>query len=412
MADDYKTKYPTAGYLLNNNQNPSSQKKKKKPQKKEPVTTMTAKNPSWASTMLDSLTSKGQYAPPKVKGESNVTASTPSSSGSSSGTYSSSSSSGSSGVGGPASSGSGMRYSGFGKPPGYNRKEARRLVNADIRSQIRELLMQAREQKGAMEYDVSKLDALLGRQTGDLNYIFNEAKDYMGAQSQKINAGFNNARTQSNELFNQFAQQNNVQTEARRQQAMAEMQRLGIQQAGMGQFDSDAQNLAGQANLNNANANANLGTMQAGADTVGNLLGSMAEGSRTSNLGRAQNQHGQSVADARQMYAQYRQGIQGDIRNTRKNRFSMVNDLMQKLQEQRFNQWMGLNQANFSNQLDTNQFNLGMGQFNAGNFWKQADLTQQAAESAAKVKYNQQLLDQQKGAESPWSLSNLFGLRS
>lgn len=286
-------------------------------------------------------------------------------------------------TGGYPSGGGGANYFGIGRGPGYNWKEARKIIREQTQGTIRELRRQRKGERRNMQFDVNKLNALFNRQQGDLNYIFGEAKDYIAGQGAKMDQGFNNARSSLENLYSQFAAESGAATAARRDAAMQELARLGIQQAGMGQFDADANAAALQMDTNQASANANLTAMQNATGSVGNLLSSMAEGSRVSALGRAENSRSDAIAQRRHEWNQFQNDILQQIINIKKQRPELIRDLALQLQQQRFGQFMDRAQANFGNQMSVNRFNLDLSQFNARNFWEKAQLEQEAAQAAA-----------------------------
>jgi len=303
------------------------------------------KNNTWGKSMYD---------PPKRKKKSSSSGSR--SSGSSSG--SSGSSSGGSRSYGNAGSGGGSRRGGSGgggkkkkggrksgRPPGINMRAANNLVQQDINTQIRALRNQAQGQARARDFDISKLEALFGRTKGDLDYLFDEAKDFTTGQSAKIDQRFDETGASMNQLFNSFKTENQANTNSRRDAASAELARLGIQQSGLGKFDEDAAFAEGMSNTNQANNNANLAAMKFGADEIGQLLQGMATGSHASNVGQANTTKDQGIAQARQDFSQYMKGVTDKATEIQSTKFVKATDLAQQLQAQKFSQFMQMRAA-------------------------------------------------------------------
>ena len=257
---------------------------------------------------------KSTFGPDSVKKKKSSGSSSAASRSSSSGSYGASGgrtgySSGSSKASGGGSGGGGKKKGGGKKGGGWNYTKAANVVQGDINAQLRQILSQALGQRDAKNFDINKAEALFKRSKGDLDYLFNEAKDYNRAQSEKINQRFASTGEDIGALFDTFKAENEASTGNRRDAAMAELQRLGIQQSGLGTFDEDAANAASMADVNNSNVSANLAAMQAGAGEVGDLLAGMATGSHASAVGQATNTRNSAVADINQNFNQYRREV-------------------------------------------------------------------------------------------------------
>lgn len=240
-------------------------------------------------------------------------------------------SSGSAKSGGSSKSGGGKKKGKGKKGGGWNYTKAANVVQGDINAQLRQILSQAQGQRDAKNYDINKAEALFKRSKGDLDYLFAEAKDYNRAQSDKINQRFATTGEDINALFDTFKAENEASTGSRRDAAMAELQRLGIQQSGLGTFDEDAANAASMADVNNANVSANLAAMQAGAGEVGDLLAGMATGSHASAVGQATNTRNTSIADINQNFNQYRREVFAEAMKANATKNSAALDMFMNL---------------------------------------------------------------------------------
>lgn len=258
-------------------------------------------------------------------------------------------------TGGSSSSGGSRSHSGGGKKkkgkgkgkgkgggglPGVNMTEANGIVQADANSQIQALLNQARGQQASKDYQVRQANALFDRTKGDLDYLFNEAKDFNTGQQAKVNDRFAQTGTSIDNIFNTFTQSNNDAVASRKSAASDELARLGISQSGLGAFDSDAANASSMAGLNNANLKANLAAMQSGSNEISDMLSGMATGEHMSDVGRAENSKNDSVSQLNQTFAQYMQGVLGQVDTINSNKFKSSTDLALQLQQQRFTQAM------------------------------------------------------------------------
>lgn len=215
----------------------------------------------------------------------------------------------------------------------YARMRATTMVRADDNAQILALLNQARGQRRAKDYDIRNANALYGRTKGDLDYLFNEARDFNASQSAKIDQRFGATQGDMAELYDNFMGEQNTAVDARKQAAMNELQRLGIQQSGMGQFDADAQNTSANAALSQSNALANLSAMREGAGEVGDLLQGMATGSQNQFTGTAMNRRNDDISKTRQDFSQYMQQILGKTNEMRAQDFNKINDLAMQLKQ-------------------------------------------------------------------------------
>lgn len=347
----------------------------------------------------------GPKPKPKPKPKGNTPA--PSSSGSHGGSYGGfyggggGHSGGGGGKGGGKGGGGGAAYKGLGKIPKVPFKRARTIVQHEINQEIRQLLGEAKHQKRESKQQRRDIRADWRKSRDDLRYLFGEAQDYNNAQSQIIDNRFGDTIGAVQGLYSQFADENSANVDARRQAAMAELERLGIAQAGMGQYDVDAANAQSVAGLNNQNAAANLTAMRSGANTASDLLGSLIRGSQVSAVGQRQNQRDQSLADTKHEYAQYLHDIMAQVRNVKHSKWSRANELALALQGQQFDQQLAWKNSNFQNQMAVNNFNLDKSRFHASNMWNRADLIQQNA-------YNNALYNNQNAMAQQQNLAQNF----
>jgi hypothetical protein len=134
-------------------------------------------------------------------------------------------------------------------------------------------------------------------------------------------------------LYSDFAQEQTVNTAARKQAMLQELARLGVQQAGTGTFDQDAAFSANEAATANTGQQANLGAMRSMAGEVGDLLAGMATGSENAFLGQAMTTRNQSISQRNQDFNQYMADILGQANVLRSQEFVKTNDLSMQLQK-------------------------------------------------------------------------------
>lgn len=281
------------------------------------------------------------------------------------------------GGGGGGTSTGGMVYMGMGKPPNVPRRQAALIVGRDINRQVRELQHEARKvQQGAIR-DAKDAKNMKQQTKGDLRYLYNEADDYIGRQNQNINDSFNATRGDLQDIYHNFSAARQDQTNSIRDAAMAELQRLGVQQTGMGQFDSDAANMDQVAAQNQANILANNETSQNSSREIGNILQGMSRGSRTSQLGQADVANMDALNQIRGDARGQLMDVFDQIRNVRADRANQVQQLYMQLQQNAYQQWAETNQSNFNNQLAANQFNLDVSQLNSDNLFNKAKVRQE-----------------------------------
>lgn len=298
--------------------------------------------------------------------------------------------------GGPNTSTPGMIYYGLGDFPGISNKQVKTIVGQDINNQVRALAQQLAAGKDARTYDINKIKALYDRTQGDLNYVYGEANDAIQGQNQLINSRFNDNKGDINGIYNALTQQIGNTSDANQQAAMQEMARLGIQQSGMPGYQADVANMQNMANVNQANAQANIHAMQQNSNQAGSLLQSMSAASLASALGRAANAKQDSISQTRQDYRTAMNDIMGQITDVKRQRGQMQNELYSAMEQNAFQRYMEQQQADFNNQLAANQFNLDVSKLNSSNWLAKAKLKQQAAEAAARRRQNQQFLQMQK----------------
>lgn len=294
------------------------------------------------------------------------------------------------GRGGPNTSTPGMIYYGLGDFPGVNRKEARLEVQTENNKLIRALLDQAKNYRQDLEFDTNKANTLFDRTKGDLNYVFNEADDFIKGRNQAIINRYQSTGNEIGEVFSGLQNALGQTSNANRDAALQEQARLGIQQSGMGNFDQDANFAQLQAQQLGSSAQANLDMQRNSATEIGALLRSMGQASLASAVGRATNARQDSITGAQQGFRENINNIRSDITDVRKNRSQAVGDLHRAMEDAAYQRWAESQQMDFNNQLAANQFNLGVSKHNSDNFWERAKLTQQQAEARRRRQLAQQ----------------------
>lgn len=157
---------------------------------------------------------------------------------------------------------------------------------------------------------ITDANNLYARSKGDLTYTHNEVADFLGAMGRKNNEVYGNAR--ANIRQSQLGMLSGIdnQTASAKNAAQAELQRLGIQQTGLGDFDQDARFLRGMANQSAEDMLHNNNTARVNQGTVGELLKGMNAGDRGSSMGKAVNMRDQQITDLRNQFARARLEIE------------------------------------------------------------------------------------------------------
>lgn len=277
-----------------------------------------------------------------------------------------------------------------------SRDEARQMVQEENNNLIRELLQQAGAFKQDLKFDTNTANALFDRSKGDLNYIFNEANDYIGSRNNAIDGTYNKLKGDVGNIFSGLENTMQGTTNANRNAALQEQARLGLQKAGLGSFDEDANFARLQAQQQGAHAQANIGLQQSASSEIGNLLGSMSKASLASAMGRATNARQDAITEAQQSYRGNINSIRNDITNINKRTPQTVNELWESMKNNAFQQQMERENADFQNQMAINSFNLDVSKFNSANFWKKREHAAKVAEARKKRQLAQQKLATQQ----------------
>lgn len=292
---------------------------------------------------------------------------------------------------GPNTSVPGAVYNGLGEFPGIDRDEARLEVTNENNRLIQALLDEAGARRQDLKFDINTANGLFDRTKGDLNYVFNEADDFIGAKNQQIDQRFTDTGSQLGQLFQQLQGTLGQTSAANRNAAVGEQSRLGIQQSGMGNFDSDANFQQMLAQQSGAGAQATNQMMQGSANEIGSLLQSMSQASLASAMGRATNDRNDAITGARQGYRSEVSDIRGDIRDVNKNRPAAINELFKAMQNDAYQRWAETQQMDFQNQLATNNFNLDVSKLNSDNLWKKAEQRERQRQAAIERRTQQGL---------------------
>lgn len=271
--------------------------------------------------------------------------------------------------------------------PGVSKKQARQLVNDQIKPELRSMRNDRKFVNRQAKDAVADTNSLYNRSVGDLNHVFGEAGDYIGALGQQINQGYSDTATKVGAIDTAATSQIQTQTDAVKQAIQSELQRLGIQQTGIDprlQADSQfTQNVSTQMGANNQ---ANLAASQQSANTVSGLLGGMIAGSKASNLGQAANTRNAAISDVQRTKRDDLSTILESMQEIKKSRPAMIRDMLMKLQAQGFDQWQAIQALN----MDRRSLNHSMAMDRAG-----------LAQDAAYAGTGAQAWSAQAGASAP-----------
>ncbi len=270
------------------------------------------------------------------------------------------------------------------------RAQASRMVQQDINSAVRGLENEARTRNKQGQYDIAKLAALYDRSVGDLNHVFGEVSENTNIQNQKIDSRFNQGKTDLAAIYAGLRNRIGDSNSSARNAAAAEQARLGIQESGMGNFDSDAANAVNVANTNDANAQANMTTAQTAAAQIGGMISNMTGASLASSIGQAANTRNQGVNDVNEALRADLADIYNSEREEKLGKAGKVNDLWMQLSDRAFsrresnrNYALARQGQAFSQGMQNSNFNLSVSKFNSDNLWKAAAQRQEDRRQAA-----------------------------
>jgi hypothetical protein len=264
------------------------------------------------------------------------------------------------------------------------------MVQGDIDTAIRALEREKAKRGYDRDLAVGKANALFGRSKGDLEHVFGEVQENTAKNNKIIDDRYTKGRAEVSSLYGALNQKLGDTANSNRDAAMAELSRLGIQRAGLGNFDADAANQQGVASTNAANADANMNASQTAAAQVGGMLSSMGSSSLASAIGRATNTRNDFISDSENAYRADVSDIYDQERDEQLQKGSKTNDLWMQLDDRRFarkesnrNFALARQSQNFSQGMANNNFNLSVSRFNSDNLWKQAAQRQEDRRQAA-----------------------------
>ena len=206
---------------------------------------------------------------------------------------------------------------------------------AQADQQIAEAIRQIEQQRALEQTRINQqrqlAEDLYRRSVGDANHVYDETQSYIGEQNQAIEDLYTNSIADNQASNASLADMLNSIATRSRNDAAAEMQRLGVQGAGMGNFAADDalnQLLSARAS---ADEQANLKLSNTGAVEVGKLLSGMNEGQRASVLGRVLNVRDDRNKVLDNEMSLINQKISDQILNARAKRDALIAELTAKL---------------------------------------------------------------------------------
>lgn len=188
------------------------------------------------------------------------------------------------------------------KQGGGNRRlerTARRLTRGVLRDELRGLRSQKDEVRRAANFAEDKATSLYDRTNSGLGVIARETGDFVTGLNQQTQAGFNAQSVVQNAAAAALQNQLGNIYDAGEGSATAEMARLGLTGAQgfldeMASGEAYAKASGAQTSANNA---ANLGMQQMGANTVGNMLSGMVQGTYLQGVGENLNSYNENMSD-------------------------------------------------------------------------------------------------------------------
>lgn len=233
---------------------------------------------------------------------------------------------------------------GFG---GVNRGTAASIVNNQIRQEVEKIRRQRNYASQDIMNDIEKSNQLYDRSRGDLDYVRGEVLDAISGNNAAIDAAYGGAIDRNRASTADLIQSQQAQTAAARAALGDELARLGIQGgADHSRFEADAVNSTQMANQSGANNIANMELARGMAGSVGGMLGSMAQGSYQSHLGRALNDRNDAIEAAQDSRRRLNEQFEMNRMDIRRGRPGMINELLESMTGSAFDRWMGIQQLN------------------------------------------------------------------
>jgi hypothetical protein len=247
-------------------------------------------------------------------------------------------------------------YGAYGSFPGVSVNEAKRSVASQIREGVRDLRKERRQVRWEASQDRQKAKTDYKRGNEDLSHIYGETSDYINYQQQQMDqqfaAGQDRVAASTNALLDVLNQTSTTNANA----ANAQMNALGIGAGGdMGEFAADATNNSAVAAQGGANAAANLGAMQTGADAIGNLVAGMNQGQYMSAQGRNLNARNDRFAEIQQGKLDNYQQVREAVGELRESRPDLVRQLLDQMQQSKWGQYMDMANLNLQRSAQRSQ---------------------------------------------------------
>lgn len=212
---------------------------------------------------------------------------------------------------------------------GNAEQTARRLTNAAVRDEVKDLRSQRREVSRTARHAKKEVRNEYRRGMEDLEAVHGTTAGYINAQNVQAQAGFDAASVEQSAAA--AALQNQLQNvyDAGEGSATAEMARLGLTgttggEGFLAQLASDRANSSAVGAQTSSNNLANLGLAQSNAGAVGQLLAGMNQGSYLSGVGQNLNRKHDAMDDVRTEELNQKQLVReaiADARGSRKDTF-------------------------------------------------------------------------------------------
>lgn len=232
---------------------------------------------------------------------------------------------------------------GYGPYEGVSRRKVDRLVGGQIRREVKGLKRDRKQVKREAKKDTRVARNDYRRALGDLSHIYGETRDYTEARNRDIAAGYDQALQQNEAAGAALRQSLGASYTGAREAANAEFARLGLQQGSYNaDMDRDLSFLQGVGDTNTANQAANLNLSNTHANTIGNLMSSMVQGSHMSQQGKAQNALDDALFDIRQNKHDQLSALNNAITDVRGSRSDLFQQTLQQLSQTGWGQFMDL----------------------------------------------------------------------
>ena len=264
------------------------------------------------------------------------------------------------GNGNPNRTGSYQSRGGYGATgiyPGIDPRRPKKIVSGQIRELLRSLRNERKGVRRETSEGIRDIDLLNSQTQSGLDNISQQVQAYMAAQGAQINQNYADLGQQTGAQDAALQQQMQTTNTEQQAAAMAEMERLGIQQTGidpMWSANNAAQMQAAQQVATNNQNNIQAGAT--GASAISGLMGQLSAGTFGSFKGQANLDRQSAINELGDDSRSAISDIMAEMRNTRKSKGDAINELMEQMLAGDYERWANTNDMQFQHMDSNRQF--------------------------------------------------------